>query len=171
MERFGKEKETAPCRVAADTEYFFRVSGIFRICKYVCVLVFVLFMVMMLFVYGDKITYNNFRYMLRDIDAAALLKTDETFAEVTYTADDPVFASLNGNLVVGTSSGFSLYNPAGIRVYTVPMASQNLRLVTAGRYMLAYDLGGDAFMLCNSVLRIFTIKINADPVSRNLCKN
>lgn len=134
-----------------DAEYFFRMSGIFRICKYACALVFALFMVMMLFVYGDKITYQNFRYMLKDIDAAALLNTDAIFERVAYNENDPTFAVLNGNLVVAGSDDVSLYNPAGIRVYSIPITAQNLCLHTAGRYMLVYDAGGLTYTLCNSI--------------------
>jgi len=138
----------------SETGYYFRMANVFRISKYLCVLLFALFMIMMLFVYGDKITYNNFRYMLKDIDAAVLLRTDESFATVHYRADDPEAITLNGNLVLADQGTVSLYNPAGIRVYSVPVKGQNLRLTADGKYLLIHDSGGHAFTLCNSITRL-----------------
>lgn len=134
--------------------YYFRLAGYFRIGKYLSALVFALFMIMMLFVYGDKITYNNFRYMLKDIDAAALLRTDATFETVNYKTTDPSFASLNGNLVVADSGTVSLYNPAGIEVYSIPFDGQRTEMVTDGKYLLVYDMGDRAFLLSNSITQL-----------------
>ena len=134
--------------------YFFRVAGFFRIGKYLCILLFALFMIMMLFVYRDKITYNNFSYMLKDIDAAVLLRTDASFATVTYQTSDPTFESLNGNLVIGDRNAVTLYNPAGIEVYSIPFSGQNIRFDTDGKFLLAYDPGGKAFLLCNSITKL-----------------
>ena len=149
-----RTKTSAQDKIRPGSEYYFRVANSFRIGKYVCALLFALFMIMMLFVYGDKITYNNFRYMLRDIDAASLLRTDVTFATVNYRTTDPVFESLNGNLVVADQNTVTLYNPAGISVYSIPFDGQNPQLEADGKYLLVHDLGGKAFFLGNTITRL-----------------
>ena len=138
----------------SGSDYYFRIANSFRVGKYVCALVFALFMIMMLFVYGDKITYNNFRYMLRDIDAAALLRTNVPFTSISYRTTDPEFESLNNNLVIADQNTVTLYNPAGISVYSVPFSGQNPQLEADGKYLLAYDLGGKSFLLCNSITNL-----------------
>lgn len=149
-----KLKASARSDKHSGSDYYFRIANSFRVGKYVCALVFALFMIMMLFVYGDKITYNNFRYMLRDIDAAALLRADVPFTSISYRTADPEFESLNNNLVIADQNSVTLYNPAGISVYSVPFSGQNPQLEADGKYLLVHDLGGKSFLLCNSITKL-----------------
>ena len=88
----------------AENPYYARISARLRHIKYLCVLLTVAAALFFLFAYRSNITYENLRYLLRDVDEAG--NAGRAADSFTYTAADSNFLlTFRGDLAVCSSSG------------------------------------------------------------------
>lgn len=143
-------------------EYYLRVSSRFRFSKYLFLLAAVLYLGIMLTAYGDSITYDNLRYLLKDLDTAS----DDIsggFAGVSYEEQQGMtFALFRGELAVAGTSRLSLYlsggsqGPEFILNYDAPV------LLSSDKYLLCYDLGDRQYSLYTTLANVRSAKTEHD---------
>lgn len=100
-----KEKESAAG--AQENAYYLRISVKLRTTRYLLLLLMVAFAVLVLFAYRSNITYDNLRYLLRDMDAAgnAGARSDTVY----YNAESSNFyLNFRGDVAVCSKNGVSL---------------------------------------------------------------
>ena len=135
-------------------EYYLGVSKKLRGAKYLSLLFMVAALILTLWAYRSRLTYDNFRYILRDIDEAghATMSTDSVY----YSANDTNFYTLfRGDFAVGSSDGVSFHRALGSLSFEDKISFKSPILAPSDKYMLAYDSGGKSFYVYNSLGRVY----------------
>ena len=143
-----------------ENPYYARISARLRWAKYLCVLLTVAAALLFLFAYRTNITYENLRYLLRDVDEAGNAgRAADSFA---YTAADTNFLlPFRGDLAVCSSSGVTLYRAAGGRTFEDSLRFEAPVAEASDKYMVVYDIGGTSYALYNSISRVFDGKTDS----------
>ncbi|MBQ8837487.1 MAG: hypothetical protein IJ002_08300 [Clostridia bacterium] len=145
-------------------EYYLRISKKLRNVKYLLLLFMVAALILTLWAYRSRLTYDNFRYILRDIDEAGhtSLSTDAVY----YTANDTnVYLYFRGDLAVGSSSGVSFHRALGSRSFEDKVTFRSPVLTGSDKYMIAYDAGGTSFYVYNSISRVYSETLDHSIIS------
>ena len=147
MKRLGE----AP---SAENAYYARISRKLRVAKYITLLCTVVCAILVLWAYRGGITYDNFRYLLRDMDTAG--HTTGIRDTVYYTANETnAYLFYRGDLTVGSSEGIAFYRALGSRSFLDEVHFRAPVLTGSEKYMLAYDSGGNSFYVYNSIGRVY----------------
>ena len=155
---------------SSENEYYARLSRKLRNVKYFLLLLMVVCALLTLFAYRDHLTYGNFRYLLRDMDAAGT----STFSSDTvyYTADDKnTYAYFKDDLAIASSNGVSFHRALGSRSFLDEVNFRSPILATSKKYMLAYDVGGNSFYVYNSLGRVYDERLDSEIVSAAAADN
>ena len=136
-----------------ENRYYAKVADRYRIGAFLIVLLLVVMGGVLMVLYGEHITYDNFVYMLRDFDSVT--GGGNGFSEVTFTAMEKMkFESFReGFAVIGTDE-VTLFDKTGVELCS---ESENFSYPagSAGeKYILVYDIGGSSYSLYNSVTRV-----------------
>ncbi len=139
---------------SAENPYYARISRKLRVAKYITLLLTVLCVILILWAYRGGITYDNLRYLLRDMDTAG--HTTLSGDTVYYTANETnEYLFFRGDLAVGSSEGIAFHRALGSRSFLDEVHFRAPVLVGSGKYMLAYDSGGNSFYVYNSIGRVY----------------
>jgi len=153
-----------------ENEYYARISRKLKNVRYIALLCMVISAVLILWAYRDGITYDNFRYLLRDVDTAG--HTALSGDTVYYAADDTnTYLYFRDDLAVGSSQGVAFHRALGSRSFTddVPFKSPILR--GSDKYMIAYDAGGYSFYVYNSISRVYSDTLDTPILSAAAADN
>lgn len=136
-------------------EYYARISKKLRNMRYLMLLLMVLALVFTLWAYRNRLTYDNFRYLLRDMDEAGntVVSTDSVY----YTASDTNnYMFFRGDLAVACADGVELHRALGNRSFEDAVSFRAPSLCGSEKYMIAYDTGGNTFYVYNSISRVYS---------------
>lgn len=138
----------------AENPYYARISARLRRAKYLCMLLTVAVTLLLLFAYRSNITYENLRYLLRDVEEAGHAgRTANSFA---YTVDDSNFIlPFRGDLAVCSASGVAICRAEGGRSMEDTLRFEAPVAEASDKYMVVYDIGGNTYALYNSISRVF----------------
>lgn len=126
--------------------YYLHISGVYRLLKWGTLLLFTLYLVFMLVLQRDSITYENLMYLVRDLNIS--LEGDGAFSSVLYEEQQNMrFGAFQNELVVAGSSGIRLYDGAGECVFSDSLSYKSPVLETGDKYMLLYDAGGTEYAI------------------------
>ena len=129
-----------PDAVFRENPYYTRIAFRFRICKYLTAALALIFTVLMLTVYGDDITSENFRYFLKDLDITGL--TAGEFSHIIHSGGTGArFAVYRGELAVVNPGNTLLYRSGGALSFSSKNIFYSPRLISSDKYMLVYDYG------------------------------
>ncbi len=143
-------------------EYYETVSahlGIFQVVLYLSLLAFV---VLSFAKNTNLITYRNFYYFFKDLDASAegvdVMHSDA----VTYpTAQSQSFVLYRGGLAVAGNNSVTVFTPTGRQTVSQTVSYQNPVAQGSGKYLLVYELGGTQYSLYNSYTQLYAGKTDA----------
>ncbi len=136
-------------------EYYLKISKKLRATKYLLLLFMVASLIFTLWAYRTRLTYSNFRYLLRDIDEAG--HTTIGSDSVYFGANDTnTFLYFRGDLAVGSSEGVSFHRALGSRSFEDNVVFKSPVLCGSDKYMIAYDAGGKTFYVYNSISRVYS---------------
>ena len=138
----------------AVNRYYAKVSRRYLAAGILLTVLFALF-VFGAFAFGsDYITYENMRYLVRDLGTAA----DEgarTFDRIVYNgSQDTEFAWFRGGMAVCGNDFYRYYDKNGALIFSDTLSYSSPVLVPADKYLLVYDLGGTGYAVYNQLTRI-----------------
>lgn len=142
-----------------QNEYYENISaklGVFQVLLYFSLLAFV---VISFFANSDLITYRNFYYFFKDLNASA--ETVDLFSagSVTYpSAEQQSFVLYRKGLAVAGNHSVSVFTATGRQTVSQNIQYQNPVAVGSGKYLLVYESGGVNYSLYNSYTQIFSGK-------------
>lgn len=123
--------------------------------KYMILVLFVVFLVVMLSVYRSYITYDNLAYLLRDFSTSSS-SVAYGFEDVSYDEQTNMdFAVYRGELAVAGNEKIELFNSASAKTFEYDSAMETPVLLPSEKYLLAYDLGGKSYSVFTNVTRVF----------------
>lgn len=134
--------------------YYMRVSSLYRIGKWVLLLLFALFLTVMLLTYRDSITYENFLYLTRNLQMPAM--SEGSFSSVVYEEQQNMrFAAYKGELVTAGTSGISFYDGLGALQMQDSTDCVSPVLLTGEKYLMVYDEGGTSYSMYTTIGRVY----------------
>ena len=152
---FGKNPK--PERIdAPQNEYYEEISARLGILQVVLYLGIFAFVVLSFLKNTELITYRNFYYFFKDLNASA--ESVDVFAgdAVSYpTAEEQSFALYRDGLAVAGSESVTVFTAAGRQTVSKTIQYRNPIAEGAGRYLLVYEMGGRQYSLYNSYTQIF----------------
>lgn len=137
--------------------YYLSVSYRYKLLKYFTLLALVIFTLTMLTAYREYITYDNVRFLLRDLDEAAKSDNGDIIGTIRYDADgNKSYALYKGNLTVAGESQLSVYNASGRQLLSKTLVGAKPVAVSSDKYLLVYDLGGYKFSVYNLLTELYS---------------
>lgn len=135
-------------------EYYIAAAQGCMKAKYLLLIAFVVFLVVMLGVYRSYITYDNLAYLLRDFSTSSS-SVAYGFEDVSYDEQTNMdFTVYRGELAVAGNEKIELYNSMSSKTFEYKSEMETPILIPSEKYLLAYDLGGKSYSLFTNVTRV-----------------
>lgn len=149
-----RELEVTP--QAPVNEYYIDIANKFKTAKFISVIVLVVFILFMISVFRSDVTLENFKYLVRFFSSANTVYSGD-YENIYYdTAGVVDVGMFNEDFVTVKNNAIDLYNMNGSNVASYDINQVTPTVVTAGKYMLVYDLGGNSFELFNNFSQLTT---------------
>jgi len=156
---------------AEPNEYYIDLSRHIKITKMLLILFLVIFLLGMITIFRHDITLENYQYMIRIFTSSGGNDYAGDYQPIYFDANGTTrLGMFNGDLAVVKRDGVNFYSMSGSNTMNQPVSYSNPALITNGKYMLTYDIGGYSFDLFNNFSRLagetFDYPISAAAVSR-----
>ena len=157
MKRFLPRKKKKPTDLnIPQNEYYENISARLGIVQVVLYLSLFAFVVLSFFRNTQLITYQNFYYFIKDLNASS----ESVFAfesdAVTYPTDsEQSFTLYRKGLAVAGNSSVTIFTATGRQTVSQNISYRNPVAVGTGKYLLVYELGGLQYSLYNSYAQVF----------------
>ncbi len=151
----------------AVNQYYFAVSYRYRFAKYVTVILLVFYVLFMITVHRDSITYNNFVFLVKDMNTVfesdGILNVQKS---IRYNTDkNQQFTLYRNGLAVAGNSSIYLFNSSGKQTLSDQLHYTSPHFSESEKYLLVYDLGGKGYSLYNSFAKIHSEELDY-PISK-----
>ena len=142
-------------------EYYLNVSLRFRTAKIICVFLLCIFVLSSMFIFGESLTYENARYILRDLGQIlsedSSLPSDKISIENNGDSDYTIF---RGSIVVSSVSGVNIYSPSGTHKLKDNTTFTSPTTISSDKYCIVYSLGAYNLSVYNTVARVYDMKFD-----------
>ena len=141
--------------------YYLAVSNKFRLAKIITVFVLCVFVLSSLFIYGEDFTYQNARYVLRDL--GQILSEDSTAPSerLSFDADGEMdFGIYRGNIIIAGESGVRILSVTGKEKLSDSTSFTCPTVLTSDKYCIVYSLGAYNLSVYNTVARVYDMKFD-----------
>lgn len=136
------------------TQYYLDLSHNFKIAKLVLILVLVVFLLSMIMIFRKDITVENYRYLIRLFTSSDAAYSGNYQAIYYDSSGATRLGMFHGDLAVLKKDRVTLYNMRGDATMDQSLSYAAPALITGGKYMLTYDIGGNSFDLFNNFSRL-----------------
>ncbi len=148
-------------RVPEVNSYYLKISKIFATAKIFCIGLFCFFILLVLFFFGEAFTYENTRYILRDIEQILSDDSSVPAKEIALQADGNMdFEIFKGNIVVAGESNVKILSPSGNEKLSDDEFFTSPQIVSSDKYCIVYSLGAYNLSVYNSVARVYDMKFD-----------
>jgi len=150
--------------------YYEKVSYRYRVFAFLMVLSLALLAGALMIIYGEHITYDNFVYLIRDLDSVK--ESSGGFTEVSFTADESsvVRPFRDGFVVIGNGE-VTLYDKTGVVLCSEKEKLSYPHGASSDKYVLVYDIGGTSYSVYSSVTRVIKKTSEAPIISASVSNN
>lgn len=136
--------------------YYKKVSLGYRVLKFFTLFVLIVYIGVMFGMYHSEITYDNFMYLIKDLDTDIGL-SNEDFATVSFDEGSRVSLSLYRNrLAVCSTDQFKLYNNSGAAELNYTHSMEYPGISSGDKYVLVYDIGGKTYSVYTTIARVLS---------------
>ena len=136
------------------TQYFIDLSRNFKIAKLILILVLVVFLLSMIMIFRKDITLENYQYLIR-LYTSSEVSYNGNYQAIYYNSSGTTkLGMFHGDLAVLKKDNVTLYNMRGDSTMDQSVSYADPALITGGKYMLTYDIGGNSFDLFNNFSRL-----------------
>ncbi len=150
--RESVQKDQAP----QINKYYLKVSGRYRIGKIASVGLLCIVILSSLLIYSESFTYENARYILRDIGQILSDDSSDYAQRISIQADGNMdFDIFKGSLVVAGESGIKIISTSGKEKLSDDTKFTSPTIVTSYKYCIVYSLGAYNLSVYNTVARVY----------------
>ncbi len=134
--------------------YYYKISKKYMTVGILLMLVLVLYLICVMAFFGEYVTYENLKYLIRDFSAVSVPGSGD-FSKIVYNGSDSMtFAMFRGGVAACDGDSYLYYDTGGINLISDDMNYGEPVLVPSEKYLLAYDLGGTGYSIYNQLTRI-----------------
>lgn len=154
-----------------ENRYYRRVSERYRLAGFALFLILIVFCGFILVRYGEYISYDNFVYLVRDLDSRSS-KSSSGGADFDLELDDcAVVRPFRDGFVVAERTSVTVYDSTGEVLLSESESFSYPALAVSDKYIIAYDIGGKSYSVYNSVTRIVSKQTEKSIVCASVCDN
>lgn len=140
--------------------YYLKISRLYMVVGIALMLVLILYAVSVMMFFGEYVTYDNLKYLIRDWSAMTM-PGSEVFTDIVYsTSEDAEFTLFRNGLALYDHESYSYYDESGICLVEDETGYGDPASAVSEKYLLLYDIGGTGYTVYNQLTRI--ISRNAD---------
>ena len=158
QELLSKRRATRVEPIAADvseTPYYRERSIAYASAQMVVLIVLAVYLAVSLMTGSADFSVANLSLLMSDLGSAVVLPESGGSEKLTYIADEQnQYVDYRGGVAVLGRDRLTVFTASGRENYTVSLNYHTPRLLSSGKYLLAYDLGGNRFSLFNSLTRL-----------------
>ena len=137
-----------------EENYFSSLSNKYKKASHIIYILLAATFVLTLVFNSKLLTYTNFNYLFRDINAAAEAASDN-YNSISYTNDEMrVVKSFRGGIITVSSSDVAIYTATGRRTMHLNESFVAPQVSTSKKYAVAYELGGKKYSVYNSFVKV-----------------
>ena len=103
---------------------------------------------------GQYVTYDNLKFLVRDMSALSIPGSGEYSSIVYNGSDELVPSSFRGGTAICTVASYLYYDSGGGLLVEDSCQYTSPDMVTSGKYLLLYDVGGSGYSVYNQLTRI-----------------
>lgn len=139
-------------------KYYLRVSRIYKGIAFLLLLTFFASLLFVIIFCGDSVTYENVRYLARDL--GAMLESDSYqsgITDITYSGGTSMkFEAFKNGLAQVSAESFRYYDSSGIKMIEEDSGCNDPVMVPSDKYLMIYDLGGTGYAVYNQLTRVIS---------------
>ncbi len=151
---YTRELEVNPG--APVNEYYIDIANRFKTAKFIAIIALVVFILFMISVFRSDVTLENCKYLIRFFSSANTVYS-VNYENIYYDTAGVISVDMfNEDLVTVKNDAIDLYDMNGSNVASYEINQVTPTVVTEGKYMLVYDLGGTTAQLFNNFSRLTT---------------
>ena len=140
--------------------YYLKVSRRFMAAGILLLFVLLAYIVGVTMFFGEYVTYDNLKYLVRDFDKISLSGENE-FTKIVYNGNENTsFSFYKNGLSMVDSDRYRYYDTSGVLLAEEELGYPSPIMTSSDKYMLVYDLGGKGYSVFNQLTRI--IKRDSD---------
>lgn len=129
-----------------------KASHILYIALAVCFVITLLFN-------SKLLTYNNFNYLIRDLNTAAEVAS-ENYNSIPYTNNEQrITKKFRGGIITACTTDMAIYTATGKKTLHLNESFVSPQIAASQKYSIIYDLGGNKFSVYSSFARVHTEKM------------
>lgn len=134
--------------------YYVKVSRRFMAAGIILLLLLLAYIVCVTMFFGEYVTYDNLKYLVRDFDSINLSGGSD-FTKIVYNGNDKTdFTFYKNGLSMANSDGYRYYDNTGVMLAEEELGYSSPIMASSNKYMLVYDLGGKGYSVFNQLTRI-----------------
>ena len=142
-------------------DYYLTVSVRFRTAKIVCVFALCIFILSSMLIFGESMTYENARYIMRDLGQILSEDSSEPAPQITFDVDGEMdYTVFRGSIVVCGVSGVDIFSPSGNIKLSDNTSFISPCAVASNKYCIVYSLGAYNLSVYNTVARVYDMKFD-----------
>lgn len=146
-----KQQQTPTAEV-----YYTRLANRAKIGMFSVIILLVVFCLFSYSFYPEELTVENFRYLLKFISFEQN-DTVEVGSVIAFDTDTTnQYAMVRGDIAVLSKTQLAVYDTAGQILQRVQLKNENPALITAGKNMIIYDIGGKKLDVYNSFSPVYS---------------
>lgn len=138
-----------------QNEYYENVSAHFGIAQVILYISLLAFIFVSFLTNTELITYRNFYYFFKDLNASAETVDVLSVESVSYpTSPSQSFTLYRQGLAVAGNNDVTVFTATGRQTVSRSVQYQNPTAIGSGKYLLVYEAGGHRYSLYNSYTQI-----------------
>lgn len=155
-----KSKKESP----KENEYYLNIAKKYKSSKFIITIIFVVYLLLMIILYRDQITMENFRYLIKYLDTNSPEYTGQTRTIHYDPAAELQIDLYKGDLAVVRSKSVDLYNMIGNIMLSYNINYTQPVLMTSKKSMLIYSQGDYSYTINNAFSQLHS-EFLAYPIS------
>lgn len=134
--------------------YYLKVSRRYMALGIFLMIALLFYIVCVMLFFGEYVTYDNLKYLVRDWSAMSL-PGNEDFTNIVYNGTDGMsFRYFRNGLAVCDVDSFLYYDNMGIQLIDDDLNYANPAAISSDKYLLIYDVGGEEYAVYNQLTQI-----------------
>lgn len=134
--------------------YYLKVSRKYTVLGIALMLTLIAYVIFVMLFLGQYVTYDNLKFLVRDMSALSLPGSGEYSSIVYNGGDDLITSSFRGGTAICTSGSYIYYDSGGGLLVEDNCSYSSPDMVTSEKYLLLYDVGGEGYSVYNQLTRI-----------------
>lgn len=164
----GKKVTVAEQFTAQVNRYYAKVSRKFLVAGVIVFLILLMYILCVTMFFGEYVTYDNLKYLVRDFDKINLSGSVE-FDKIVYNAgDNTSFGFFKNGLSMCATDGYSYYDASGGLLTEEKLGYAAPAMETSDKYVLIYDLGGKKYTVLNQLTKIIDRETDGEIIAGDI---